>query len=1107
MSSKRLSKMPVKPIEATSFDLDDDDGWQDMPIVREVDTKLRLDEEDQKKYRYVIPSNARRASVTSVDGAATDAGNRGNAIGNLIDVDESGHEWREKIAGNDEESYTRLKLDEDDDAADEAYLRTQYLFDEDKAMTPLSQMQATKNLLTEAQRIAYVGLCALVTREMAQMLALVKRKELNPAIKGLELWRMRIMGRVYYHMELETDEQKMIESLATHGVTAMDLVPALMTTHTVANPEYDPALAKQKEDEDALAHQLDSNSSSSSSSSSSPSPPPSSSSHDLSVPTTKSPTTPNPSSPSTPQIPPTPTTANPTSLLNPGHSVEDQTTANVLQSHGTAALPGVSTTLSSTDKNVTLDIRWTVLCDLFLILIADSVYDSRSRMLLENVAEKLGLGWLDVVRFEQRVTDALEIEEGAQSLQQQEVIDGRSKAARKRRYMMMGLATLGGGLVIGLSAGLLAPVIGVGLGAALSTVGIGGTSAFLTGVGGAAMITTGGVVTGSTIAAKGMSRRTRQVQTFDLLPLHNNKRVSCIITVPGFMAGLQDDVRLPFSVLDPIVGDVFSVLWEPEMMNEMGNALKILTGEVLSQVGTTLLQATIMTTLMSALQWPIILTKLGYLIDNPWSNALDRAYAAGLVLADVLLNRALGVRPITLMGFSLGARVIFYALVELAKHKAFGIVQDVFLFGTTVTASQKTWLEARGVVAGRFVNGYARNDWILNYLFRATTGGGTVAGLRPIDGVPGLENVDVTDKIAGHMSYRFYMPLILDQLGFPVSATYFDEPEEPDIEYDREVAREEEAAAMKKKWADFNDKLKEKAAEGASKPAGATTDPEPTDDDELPPRMDAKSATSEPSAPSNSSSDPASNIPTKAGFDFNAIAKVLGKDDLDPSSMPMVPADNHPTTPRAQHVPLERSGSAPPPLAIPKAPIRDANTDSATPTVTSKPLPIPVEVSAPSEPSLPSSYSTPRSHSLDDPPPEYSSDRTPEKAQSNWPPAPGALFASMFAENTPWRSSSTGDLSHSYSSSTSSPFANPGPLRRQAPPAISFGALNGAIPTSTPSSSRDAGPQLSFGSADGDVAPLDASGAVPRDPWAPKPIGLDAAMARKTNYTLNPWET
>lgn len=71
------------------------------------------------------------------------------------------------------------------------------------------------------------------------------------------------------------------------------------------------------------------------------------------------------------------------------------------------------------------------------------------------------------------------------------------------------------------------------------------------------------------------------------------------------MTGKQDDVRLPFSVLDPVVGDVFSVLWEPEMIRETGSALRILTGEVLTQLAQTALQATVMTALMSALQWPI----------------------------------------------------------------------------------------------------------------------------------------------------------------------------------------------------------------------------------------------------------------------------------------------------------------------------------------------------------------------------------------------------------------------------------------------------------------------------------------------------------------------
>ena len=61
------------------------------------------------------------------------------------------------------------------------------------------------------------------------------------------------------------------------------------------------------------------------------------------------------------------------------------------------------------------------------------------------------------------------------------------------------------------------------------------------------------------------------------------------------MNGKLDDVRLPFSVLDPIVGDVFSVPWEPEMITETGSTIKILTSEILSQLGQTILQQTVMT--------------------------------------------------------------------------------------------------------------------------------------------------------------------------------------------------------------------------------------------------------------------------------------------------------------------------------------------------------------------------------------------------------------------------------------------------------------------------------------------------------------------------------
>lgn len=235
-----------------------------------------------------------------------------------------------------------------------------------------------------------------------------------------------------------------------------------------------------------------------------------------------------------------------------------------------------------TTKNIDIDLRWTVLCDLFLVLIADSIYDSRSRVLLERVGAALEVSWIEICRFEKRVTDALEMQEAAnkETWDEAEHMENRRKLALKRKYMMMGLATVGGSLVIGLSAGLLAPVIGAGLAAGFTTIGVAGTSGFLAGAGGTALITSGAVVTGGTIAVRASHRRTGAVQTFEYRPLHNNKRVNLIVSISGWMNGKIDDVRLPYSTIDPIMGDMYSVLWEPEMLQSMGDTINILATEV-----------------------------------------------------------------------------------------------------------------------------------------------------------------------------------------------------------------------------------------------------------------------------------------------------------------------------------------------------------------------------------------------------------------------------------------------------------------------------------------------------------------------------------------------
>jgi pimeloyl-ACP methyl ester carboxylesterase len=184
--------------------------------------------------------------------------------------------------------------------------------------------------------------------------------------------------------------------------------------------------------------------------------------------------------------------------------------------------------------------------------------------------------------------------------------------------------------------------------------------------------------------------------------------------------------------------------------------------------------------LMSALQLPIVLTKLSYLLDNPWSVSLDRAAAAGLILADTLVHRNLGVRPVTLVGYSLGARVIYFCLRELARVGAAGLVQNAYMFGSPVVVKKDEYTQAVAMVSGRFVNAYATNDWILGYLFRATSGGiGRVAGLAEVTEIPGVENVDVTDLVNGHMAYRTAIPKLLERVGWEITSDEFSEIEDP----------------------------------------------------------------------------------------------------------------------------------------------------------------------------------------------------------------------------------------------------------------------------------------------------------------------------------------
>ncbi|KAL8830005.1 MAG: hypothetical protein Q9170_005928 [Blastenia crenularia] len=771
------SHQALAPRQEVKDDHHEEETWQDMPALAQYDL---YDDDGRLVAREAHESDEEANAYTGLGGAG--------------------------------KGYTRVQIDEDAQSATSMDENTNYLFkpkdgeaveDDEAQRDPLAQMQATKDLLTEGQRIAYVGVTRLAMATMISELEGIEgtkgtKKELRIAVEAMKMWSQLMMVRLYSHMEIDTSEQLMIEQLTEHGVQEGDLTPALMQNARVKNP-------MAETDSQSIA-------------------------------------SPNPDSEK--QIP----TKSP--ALSTG-AADTESLPAYEQTNG-SEMPLVRTPSQlPVSQKIDIDLRWTVLCDLFLLLIADSTYDSRSRRLLERVGASLAIPWLDICRFEKRVTDAIEMQEAAikETWDEAEHMENRRKLALKRRYMMMGLATVGGSLVIGLSAGLLAPVIGAGLAAGFTTIGVAGTSGFLAGAGGTALITSGAVVTGGTIAVRASNRRTGAVRTFEYRPLHNNKRVNLIVTISGWMNGKVDDIRLPFSTVDPVMGDMYSVLWEPEMLRSMGDTINILATEALTQGLQQVLGSTILVALMASLQLPIVLTKLSYLIDNPWTVSMARANAAGLILADSLIDRNLGVRPITLVGFSLGSRVIFAALRELASKGAFGLIQNVYLFGSPIVANKDEYLRARTIVSGRFVNGYASNDWILGYLFRATSGGiMRVAGLAPVEDIPGLENIDVTRLVNGHMAYRAAMPRLLREVGWEVESDEFTEIEDPDPDNheirQRELIRELDEArkaadekpgkrrfglfkrgklAKKKGWETYDDSMRD-GGDDPSSAGGASDD-------------------------------------------------------------------------------------------------------------------------------------------------------------------------------------------------------------------------------------------------------------------------------------------
>jgi Protein of unknown function (DUF726) len=116
-------------------------------------------------------------------------------------------------------------------------------------------------------------------------------------------------------------------------------------------------------------------------------------------------------------------------------------------------------------------------------------------------------------------------------------------------------------------------------------------------------------------------------------------------------------------------GELYTVRWESDLLEELCMSVIDLAADVVTGATTHLLKFTVLSALAAALAVPAALKSAANMIDGTWTLVVERSDLAGKELAQSLLFSTAGNRPVTLVGFSFGARVIYSCLKELARYQ------------------------------------------------------------------------------------------------------------------------------------------------------------------------------------------------------------------------------------------------------------------------------------------------------------------------------------------------------------------------------------------------------------------------------------------------------
>uniref|UniRef100_A0A8D0E0Q7 Transmembrane and coiled-coil domains 4 n=1 Tax=Salvator merianae TaxID=96440 RepID=A0A8D0E0Q7_SALMN len=411
--------------------------------------------------------------------------------------------------------------------------------------------------------------------------------------------------------------------------------------------------------------------------------------------------------------------------------------------------------------------------DLVSFCLKDGYYDARARVLLSHITCLLRIPTAELEASEDCLLECLKEEKEEESEMAEASRKKKEKKKRLKRYLLIGLATVGGGTVIGLTGGLAAPLVAAG---AATVIGSAGAAALGSTAGIAVMASLFGAA-GAGLTGYKMKKRVGAIEEFEFLSLTEGRQLHVAVAITGWLStGKYGSFTAPWSSMLQSK-EQYCLAWESKYLMELGNTLDSLLNGLVNMMAQEALKFTVFSGIVTALTWPASLLTAASVIDNPWGVCLHRSAEVGKQLAQILLSRQQGKRPVTLIGFSLGARVIYFCLQEMAKEEdCKGIIEDVVLLGAPVEGEAKYWKPIARVVAGKIINGFCRGDWLLSFVYRTSSIQLNVAGLQPVN----LEdrrmvNVDLSSVVNGHLDYMKQMDTILKAVGIKTKQCWLEE--------------------------------------------------------------------------------------------------------------------------------------------------------------------------------------------------------------------------------------------------------------------------------------------------------------------------------------------